>query len=154
LLAGGKDQVAEQVKCRSCSGLTPFEHNELSEGIKSGRIADQGRMPGNLGQGDRILSWTCDGCLKIESSIVLPLELQLVRIAEGRKRLEAAGKDRATAIDRAVTSQMDEDERRRFPGFYHWRRVREAEALGAWQPPKPDTWAIPAGLPEMAPKTP
>ena len=135
--------MPELVRCRSCAESTPFEPNELYPAIKSGRVIDSGHIPGGNGfvQGPRILSWTCAACQRAEDALALPVELQCARITEGRKRLELAGKDRASAIDRAVTSQMDEDERRRFPSFYHWRRVREAEALNAWQPPKPDPWA-------------
>ena len=147
--------MSESVKCRSCAESTPFEPDKLYPAIKDGIVTDGGSIPsGGWGQTKRLLFWVCPDCRQSDKVLVLPVELQCIRITDGRKRLEAAGKDRATAIAAAVNSQMDEDERRRFPGFYHWRRVREAEALGAWQPPKPDTWAIPAGLPEMAPKTP
>ena len=134
--------MPEAVKCRSCANSTPFDPTSLYEAIKSGEVTDGGTIGGGMGwSGVRCLAWTCPECRAAFKKLAgqpMPVELQLARIRAGQHRLEAAGKARINAIDGAVNSQMDEDERRRFPAFYHWLRERDhmaALAVGAWQPP-------------------
>jgi hypothetical protein len=134
--------MSESVKCRSCANVTPFDPTPLYEAIKAGEVTDGGTIGGGMGwSGVRCLAWTCPECrlaFKKLAGQPIPIEYQMARIRAGQQRLEAAGKARINAIDGAVNSQMNEDERHRFPAFYHWLRERDhlaALAVGAWRPP-------------------
>ena len=135
--------MPESVKCRSCANTTPFDPTPLYEAIKAGEVTEGGTIGtgGQAWERTRLLAWTCPECrlaFKKLAGQPIPIEYQMARIRAGQQRLEAAGKARINAIDGAVNSQMNEDERHRFPAFYHWLRERDhlaALAVGAWRPP-------------------
>lgn len=110
-----------RVKC-SCGRVFDVEYDTATKEIKAGRIQDNGYAADRIGMSGHLLTGDCPTCRRTAAQSVVAIGLQLARINEGRKRLEAAGKSRTEAIAAAVTSQMDEDERRRFPEFYFWRR--------------------------------
>ena len=133
--------MLESVKCRSCAGRTEMDGAEIGRLTRSGEIDDHGKIDaGRYESGGRNLLWVCPACRSLAvNARPATIAEQMARVRRGQLRLEAAGKPRAEAISRAVESQMDEDERRRFPSFYAWRRESVLEMgpnPGAFVPPE------------------
>lgn len=141
----------ETVKCRQCSGPTILDSQEVQAGINHGLIENHGPVPGGFSN-VRMLFWTCPNCQQdaiSQASNPVPVELQMATINARRLRLEKAGKDRLASVDRAVSSQMNEYDRRHYPRFYSWLLDRDAEtakAAGAWQGP-PAEYGARVGIP-------